>query len=658
MSNKDDLLTYIKQLETQREELLAKHSTEQEELKVALPNFEAIKKAYDEVKAQFDQAEHFLREKRNSIADTIKDGKAVKDDLDAAKRELGRLLDAEKIDEAYIREVETFRARCLASSWRKENREDGYGAYRHQVEGAIHLAVTKQCLLGDKRGLGKTCTAAAFFDLVESERTIVICPPDLVDNFIRELELWVPHRFRTTWKLAEMNPNQRDLLLPLIKEQPQFTVVLSYSSWRRDTRLIPDLIELKPDAICWDEAHHAKTWDTVTCRGIRDLRFGVNQCPGCDNPKVNPVGQSDVYSLCDNCGYQGVKSEFSTVKYVVPMTGTAIMNKPQELFPHMHMVDPVNFPNEKAFLRDFCMQDMNTKRWKWQWGGQKRCLEKIGPRYLSRSKEDTDVVIPPYQNIEHLIPMAEMQEFYPKQWKAYEQGRKYAQIVLDPERKTVMTMVNKLAVLMRLRQILVWPAGIELWDRWTDEDDVKHEEFIGRLEVEESIKIDKAIDEIIQAHEEGERTVLFSMFRPGLHVMRDRLSAKGLRIAVYDGSATRVEKGQIERDFDPKYAPDHPLFDAVLCNYKSASEGLNFNTATNEILLDRHWHNAGEDQAGGRINRIGTRRDSTIHKLMVDKSADTYMRGIIDEKLDVTDSFESQARLLQGAYDAILRGEM
>lgn len=662
MSDKDKIMAKIKELETLQVNVTDQRDEDRKAADDFAPEFKAIEKAYEQVKEQFQRAETFLREKRNSVRELTDKEKSLTNEIEAAKRELARLLDAEQVNQAYIEEVEAFRAKSLEATWRKENREDGYGAFVHQIEGAIHLAVTKEVVLGDKRGLGKSCTAIAALDLLDIERAIIISPSDLVDNLIRELELWTPHRHRTVWKLAEMNPNQRNMMLPLIREQPQWTVILSYSSWRRDRQLVRDLVSLDAEALLLDEAHHAKTWDTTTCEGVRDIRFGFNKCPGCGD-NVNPsliqvMGSQEIYAECMRCHHSGVKTEFSTLKYVVPMTGTAIMNRPQELFPLLHLVDPVGFPDEKAFLYDFCYQavdeDTGRRYWKWAYGGEKRCLEKIGPRYLSRRKEDTDVIIPPFQNIDHIIPMAEMKEFYPKQWQAYQQARQYAQLVLDPDSKLTMTMVNKLSVMMRLRQILVWPAGIEL--KYTDENGEEH--IVGRLNVEESIKIDKAVEEIVEAHEEGERTVLFSMFKPGLAVIQKKLQDKGIRAAVYDGSTSREVKGQIERDFDPKFASGNSRWDCVLANYRSAGEGLNFNSASNEILLDRHWHGAGEEQAAGRVNRIGTNRDSTIRRLMVADSVDTYMAEIVESKNEITESFESQARLLQGAYDAILRGDM
>lgn len=652
MLDKDDVLARIKKLEQEQTELEKTKREAKEQLETLTPEYEKLLKEFEEV-------ERALKERQRSIQEATRRGISARTELADAKRELSRMLENERIDDEFRAQREAFREKTLAAIYRAENRDDGMGAYRHQIEGGIHLAVTKRALLGDKRGLGKTLTSLIFADLVDAQRIIIVTASDLMRNVAREVRLWAPHR--NVYQLGKMTPGERDFMYPVMENTPQWVVILSYSSWRKDDKLIDLLINLKADMLINDEAQDAKDMKTITAQGLKKLALTPNTCPECkDNPHWLPEavvlhGWGNTEARCTMCGHFGPITDFTTIQYVLPMTGTVIMNKPQDLFPHLHIIDPIHFPIERAFLREFCRQDPDSRRWGWAYGGQKRLMDRIGPRYLARTKEDTDVVIPPSTPVPHEISIEEMKEKYPNQWRAYEQGRKYAQIVLDPAESAVNSMPNKFVVYMRLRQILVWP-NIEL--EYTDPEKPDRK-FHMKLDVKESIKLDKAEELITQIVEEGDRPVLYSMFQPGLHELKERLNKKGIRTAVYDGTTSERTKELIELDFDRKTADiGNYKWDALLCNYRSAGRGLNFTTATDIIKLDRNWNHANEDQAAGRAERIGAVRDVNVHDIMVEPSIDSYMAQLVDEKRELSEGFESEARSFRDAYDALMNGEI
>jgi SNF2 family DNA or RNA helicase len=488
---------------------------------------------------------------------------------------------------------------------------------------------------------------------MDAQKIIVICPSDTMDNFIREIKLWTPHRL--VMKLGKMPKAERDFVLPPLKHVPQFVLVFNYEAWRRDPDFIQDIINLKPDTVVYDEAHKAKTWTTATCQGIQDIVFGLNLCPSCrsDNPDVELDGRGEEdrnYATCMKCGYQEFITEFCSVKNVIPMTGTPILNKPQELFPHLRVIDPKNFVDEKTYLRDFCYKSADGK-WRWQWGAEEKLAKKIGPRYIARDRKSAGIIIPPATPIEHLITKEEFKEGYPKQYKAYEQVRQYAQLVLDPDKDITMAMPYMIVVLMRLRQCLVWPAGIEL--KHKDEDG--NEKIVARLNVYESVKLDKAQELISEITEEGESVLGFSMFKEPLYELERRL---GKRALAYTGDTVDHLKNQAQLDFDPKTAPVNPKWDALLGTYGAMGVGLNLNRATHEVMLDRYWNPGGEDQAEGRIDRIGTTKDTYIHRIMVEGTIDTWMNNLINQKKDLIEGFSTQADLFQEVYRALREGEI
>lgn len=658
-SRKDELLAHIAKLTEAQVALHTKRESEVSKAKEVKARRDVVQKAYDELKVQLDSVKADYFQYEQSIKDIDRIGNSNKYQLESAQRELNRLLDAEKIHRAYIDSLDEFRNSCLSATWRPENREDGIGAFEHQIEGAIHLAVAKQALLGDQRGLGKTLTALIWMDLLEINKAIVVCPPDTMDNFIREVHMWAPHR--NIVKVGGMDKGQRDFILPALKNVPQYIVVINYQAWRRDSQLIDDLIALNAEALIEDEAHHAKNMDTTTCRGIVDLRFGINKCDGCGNPrfdKNNTTLRAEYEISCD-CGHSAPITDFCSIKYVLPMTGTPILNRPQELFPHLHLIDPGNFRTLNNFLRDFCVQYSNM-HWGWRHGAEKTLIEKLGHRYIARDRGSTGVKVPPCRPITHLITMKELEERYPKQYKAYMQTRNYAQLVLDPDNDIAMSMTVKITVLLRLRQVLTWPAAIQLKINEKVGESVEgypifEEKVLANLDVHESIKLDKAEEIIREANEEGFRVVLFSQFKAPLHELQRRL---GSNTAVYDGSTSSHQRNAIQIDFDAKTMPSEPRWMNVLCNYKAAAEGLNFTGASQMVILDEEWNPGKQEQAYGRIDRIGQTKETQIHTIRVDQSVDKWMADLIDEKKDIIDGFEGEADMYQRAYDALKRGEL
>lgn len=654
MTNKDEILSQIAELESQISQSKSQWYEKNDGFKDLSKRNEAVAKAYEEVRRQYDESNTALRQAKLDLQELAAAGRRQNEQLEALKRQYSRLTDSERIQEEYNRLVDEFREKCLEAPWREENRDDGFGAFPHQLEGAINLAIAKQALLGDKRGLGKTLTHLIWQDYLDARKVISIVPNDTMGNYIKEIKFWSKHR--SVIKIGNMPKAQRDFLLPTIKNVPQYNIVLNYEAWRRDPNLIKDLVALRADTLILDEAHHAKTLSTNIAKGVMGLRFGLNQCPKCDNTDIDEfkyTTDDKNYAQCKLCGYTGFVLEFCSIQNVLPMTGTPILNRPQELFPQARIIDPANFRTEREYLEDFCIQGAG-RRWYWIPGGDKKVVKVLGKRYIARDRKAAGIIIPPAQPVDHVIPKSEMEENYPKQFAAYEQAREYGQIVLDPERQIAMSMIVFIEVLLRLRQVLVWPAAIKLKYKNEAGLEVVH----AQLNVEESIKIDKAEELLTEIYEEGDRSLLFSMFKPGLGVLQERLTEKGIRVAIYDGDTPKYLKNEIENDFDPKTAPAKPKWDILLGNYKSMGEGLNLNSATQMVLLDRHWNPAGEDQAAGRIDRIGTIKDTTIHRIAIEGTIDTWMASLIAEKASIVGGFESQAKQWRDAYDALLKGEM
>lgn len=662
-SRKDEILSRLVEIDSQNTKMRAKREETKTEHEWQQNEVNETTKRYNELARQLTEERERLKELAADIMSIDRIGLANKEEAEKLKRELDRIRDAEQIDADYQLKVDAFKALCLTAPWRAENRSDGYGAKAYQIDGAVHLAVAGQAILGDKRGLGKTLTSLIYMDLVDSRRVIAIVPPDMMQNFVREIHMWTPHRSPVV--IGKQPKGVRDILLNVLKSQPEFFVLVNYEAWRKDNQLVTDLIALQADTLVMDEAHRMKEWDTRTCTGVRDIRFGMNLCPvgqdtetPCNSDSIHLIDKKLNMAGCTKCGHVGTPLEFSSIKHILPMTGTPILNSPEEIFPLLHLIDPIRFAKMSTFLQDFCYKV--GQRYIWRHGGEETLMKIIGPRFLARDRNTAGVEIPEAQHITHDISLEDLKDDYPKQYEAYLQVRDYAQLMLDPDGDTVMSMTVFLTVMLRLRQVLTWPAAIELKVKEQigvdlNEEPIFEEKVLANLDVYESAKVDRAEELIRELVKEGERVVVFSQFKGPLHELQRRI---GVRAALYDGSTPQSRRQQIQLDFDPKTVSQNPTWDVVLCNYKAAGEGMNLNAAAQMIIIDEEWNPGRQSQAYGRIDRLGQTKPAQIHTIRVGNSVDTWIKSLIDQKADMINGFEVSADAYREAFEAMRRGEL
>lgn len=637
MPTPDELKQQFDSLQARVEELLNS----------VAPLQEAKKKSKDEEQAAYVEYQNKVAEIRsktsgidekiyeiNSMARLITEEarraerayKLALEEQDKLDREAARLADLAVLEEKWDQLT-------ASAPWRPN-------AKAYQIEGAHYLTQNRKVILADTMGLGKTLTSIVACDMVEAatrhadpqnpflgeeqrvwnsalgqheikivngvnapagKRVLYFCPNSLLTNVMDEFRKWAPHRSVTY--IGGATKSERQFILDfVVKPVPEWVVICNFEAWRKDLSLIQSLADLEPDVIIIDEAHNIKDIKSIAYRGIKQL--------------IDTVKPSFVY----------------------PMTGTPILNRPQDLFAMLTLVAPDIFYDIKDFLYTFCEQDSETGYWKFQPGGMDRIARKIGKNYLRRTRETVGLQLPEKTIILHEIEVDE--ELYPHQAKAREQMRKHAMIMIDEREGKAITAAAMIAVFTRLRQIETWPAGIQVKDPITKE--IKFS-----LDVKESQKIDYIIrqnpetkewDGLIPEFIEDERGVLFSQFKEPLNVIANRLIAMGKRPVVFDGDTPKDLKDEIRRNFDRSFN-EEPKWDIVLANYKVGGVGLNLTAATQMIILDEEWNPGKRDQAYDRIHRIGQESAVTIHVVRTDKTIDSWLAGIIEHKEGVVDGF-------------------
>jgi superfamily II DNA or RNA helicase len=172
----------------------------------------------------------------------------------------------------------------------------------------------------------------------------------------------------------------------------------------------------------------------------------------------------------------------------------------------------------------------------------------------------------------------------------------------DHYRRTLLAQVTKngmghaklqvLEALLRLRQAACHPGLLD-----------------AKRRNESSAKFEVLVPHIMQAVDEGHKTLVFSQFTSLLAILRAQLDAADVRYEYLDGR-TRDRGAKVERFQNDENCR---LF---LISLKAGGVGLNLTAAEYVFLLDPWWNPAVEAQAIDRTHRIGQIRHVFAYRLI------------------------------------------
>lgn len=635
MSEADDKLEATRKMIAELTASMSELSDEEQKININI-------REQNRVLSQLNSQRLSVANKANEIKRELAEAKRL---VEQQEKEAAQEAENERVRQEYERQNAMFDEQMLKYNW-------GDKAKPHQIEAGKKLAIAKRGILGDKRGLGKTLSSIIWADLSGSRKVLCIVPNDVRGNFVREVNYWAPHR--SVVDLGGMSKIQRNALLGVFKDLEDIFVVINYEAWRKDNNLLQLLISCQFDSVIADEAHMLKEMDTNAFRGVKTLVFAENACPVCGSSNFETRYSS---RACFDCKYEQEEwGEFCSVKKVLPMTGTPILNKPQDIFPLLHLVNPIMFRDKSDFLYSYCEKNRYNGKWEFQWGGAERLATRLSGIYIARDRYKAGVEIPKQSIQVHELDMDS--DLYPKQWEAYQILKQKSALIVDDmlseeENKGVKPILYMIALITRLRQMAVWPAGIEFRNPDT-------KELLFKTDVTESVKLDYATDLAKQLiNDEQERVVLFSQFKQPLIELERRLLDAGISVVRYDGDTPSDLRQRIQIDFDRKYQQEGKphRWDIVLGHYKTGGTGINLNAATQMIILDEEWNPGKEDQAYGRIDRMGQDEETTVHVLRVNDSIDEWMAKLISDKRDMIEGFEVQADLQQELLDILRSGK-
>lgn len=581
--------------------------------------------------------------------------------IEQAERE-ERLAEAREQAEEVSEEVELLTARFTKAAeglpWYEGTGEDDR-ILSHQWIGCMFGAVAKRWLLGDQMGLGKTRVAIGWLDLIKATRVIVVTEPNLCDNFSGEVMTYAPHRTLTNIngikpKAKKTAYERRHDLLDIAVSKAEGVIVVNYELFRHDKDALAKLLGWQAEAIIVDEAHNIKSKRTANYKYVEALVTIDNVCGRCGglikglwDPTILREQKRKVPRPCSTCGWKygddtrvvtknklNAKLLTRSAKHVLFMTGTPLLNEPGDIFPLLHLIDPLMFRTEREFRTTFCTKNYHSDKWEFRNGAMKHLKPLIEGRFLARTLSDAGVQLPEHRI--HVVPVDLNRVEYPKQYRTIRQISEAAQIILDSGQQ--MTIMHLIALITRKRQANVWPGGIQMVHPETGEV------IFTAAEIDESVKMDVALDNIVSLM--PRRQIVFSQFKTALAEFEQRLSSEGLRVARFDGDTPKDLREEIRRDF--KRGDHEYRWDVVLANYKTGGSGLNLTAATAIHILDEEWNPGKRNQSYARAWRMGQTEEVDTFVYRIPGSIDTWMSNTIARKQRILDGFEGAFREDEG----------
>lgn len=403
--------------------------------------------------------------------------------------------------------------------------------YQHQLEGIRTMAGMQSFLLADEMGLGKSLqaltVAAIDFQRDTARRVLVVCPGYLKENWAEEIDKHSSFK----WQVYKGTPAQRQ------RQRAAFDADILICGYEQVANDFTDLNAMGWDILICDEAHAIKERTSKRTKAVHKL----------------------------------------SVKRCFLLTGSPVLNRPNELWSLLHRIAPQRFASYWPFVNRYCVYGGFKNK---QIVGTKNKVELKGilAEYMIRRMKADVLDLPDKQ----IIPV--YVELHPEQKKLYDQADQELAITI-PDNPDPMEIENAMVKMLKLKQIAATPFTLGAEDN--------------------SFKLDRAMEmitEFTQSGDDPEPVVVFTQFRGVHEAMRLRLDAAGIPVWQLHGGVKQDKRMGMVREWAAEAAAGRP---GVFMLSLQMATGLNLTAAKKGIFLDKLYVPKLNEQAQDRLHRIG-----------------------------------------------------
>lgn len=450
------------------------------------------------------------------------------------------------------------------------------------VDAEDSLYVTKDYIVTHNT-IQALSVAAIDFQLGHAARCLVVCPATLKTNWESEI---ADHTLMTSTVLHG-SPTRRSEQIEEFKERDDHFLILNYELVDKHLK---ELNALKFDILICDEAHAIKSF-----RGFRSSQ-------GARRSKA-------VHRL--------------DAKRVFLLTGSPMLNRPDELWSLLHRIAPGEFPSYYGFVSRFCVFGGFKDK---QIVGVKNEDELNGvlqTYMVRRLKKDSGVVLPPKQYIPVIVDLSD------KQRRLYDEVKDELQLTI-PGDPSPADIENAMTRMLRLKQICGTTATIEGYP-------------------DSSHKLDRSTEIIEEITSSGERVVVFTQFRGVLASQKARLEKLGIATFELHGDVPGDTRVEVVKEWGRTPAA------ALLVMIQVGGVGLNMTQASKCIFLDKDWVPMNNEQAEDRLHRIGAKaQDIQIFQMICKGTIEDHVEKLLRRKKKMFDAIVNTSDFKRKLIDSLM----
>lgn len=462
--------------------------------------------------------------------------------------------------------------------------------YAHQVTGIRELAPRASFLLADDMGLGKSLealtVAAIDFEMGYASRVLYVTLGSLKEN-VQESDIQ-EHTLFTSMVLPKGPPTKRDKALAEFAGSDTDILVVGYE---QVIKHVDQLNAIGFDIVILDECHVIKSPSSQRSKAIQRLR-------------------ADRFFA---------------------LTGSPMLNKPDELWAILHRLHPDAFPKYWTFRNRYSVFGGFKGKAIVGVKNETELHAKLANYMLRRLKKDC-LDLPDKQYVKVLV------DLLPEQRKLYDQAKEELKIEL-PGDAAGLQLENGLTKALRLKQICGTTACIPGYE-------------------DHSAKLDAAVDKIQEIIESGRPTVVFTQFRDVLACMAERLAKLSTPIPTWQlhGNVPADKRKGVINEWGASRYGNPGVLVAML---QVAGVGLNMTASNTVHFLDKLWVPALNTQAEDRIHRIGADASQPIiiYSYICRKTYEQRIEKILSGKSDMVTAVVETNAFKAALYAALMDEE-
>ena len=433
--------------------------------------------------------------------------------------------------------------------------------YPYQLQGIARGLQLKRFINGDDMGLGKTLEAIATINKANAFPCLVICPNVVKINWQREWAKFTDKKamvltdsVRESWPFFWQTGMNQVFIVNYESLRKYFVRRITKSEkWTLKDVEFHQTINLFKSVII-DESHKVKSTSTQQSKFCKGIASGK--------------------------------------EYIILLTGTPVVNKPNDLVCQLGIMDRmIDFGGWKYFMSRYCS----------------------GPNGASNLKELNFML-----------------------WKNCFFRREKSKVLTqlpDKVRRVMSCDITNRKEYQDAERDL-----IDYLKRYKEADDEKIQkslkgEVMVRIGILKDItargKLKEVIDFVKDFRENGKKIILFC----NLHEIVDRLLA-AFPSAVCVTGRQNMEEKQASVDAFQK----SPKTDIIICSIKAASAGITLTAASDVAFIELPWTYADCCQCEDRAHRIGQKDSVNCYYLLGRRTIDQKLYRIIEEKKHISNA--------------------